>query len=208
MNRAETARAIDAAHLAQKAWAKKTGKERAGSPAQAVRPDGRQCRRSRHDPDHGNGQAAGPKPAAKFSMALPMSNGSAKKPSASMATRSPATSRTSASSSSSSRSASSAAITPWNFPNAMLARKMAPALAVGCAMISKPAAETPLVGAGAGRACRTRRRSGWHLQRHHLQGFALDRQGILRERQGPQADLHRLDRSRPHPDAPGVPTRS
>lgn len=37
-----------------------------------------------------------------------------------------------------------AAITPWNFPNAMLARKFAPALAAGCAMVSKPAAETPL----------------------------------------------------------------
>ena len=37
-----------------------------------------------------------------------------------------------------------AAITPWNFPNAMLARKFAPAVATGCAMISKPAAETPL----------------------------------------------------------------
>ncbi|MCA1970432.1 MAG: NAD-dependent succinate-semialdehyde dehydrogenase [Rhizobium sp.] len=36
------------------------------------------------------------------------------------------------------------AITPWNFPNAMLARKMAPAVAVGCAMVSKPAAQTPL----------------------------------------------------------------
>ncbi|MBP1852041.1 NAD-dependent succinate-semialdehyde dehydrogenase [Rhizobium halophytocola] len=36
------------------------------------------------------------------------------------------------------------AITPWNFPNAMLARKMAPALAAGCAMVSKPAAQTPL----------------------------------------------------------------
>ena len=36
------------------------------------------------------------------------------------------------------------AITPWNFPNAMLARKMAPALAVGCAMVAKPAAQTPL----------------------------------------------------------------
>ncbi len=36
------------------------------------------------------------------------------------------------------------AITPWNFPNAMLARKMAPALAAGCAMVSKPAHETPL----------------------------------------------------------------
>ncbi len=37
-----------------------------------------------------------------------------------------------------------AAITPWNFPNAMLARKLAPALAAGCSLVSKPAAETPL----------------------------------------------------------------
>ena len=37
-----------------------------------------------------------------------------------------------------------ASITPWNFPNAMIARKLGPALAVGCAFISKPAAETPL----------------------------------------------------------------
>ncbi|MBC7280083.1 NAD-dependent succinate-semialdehyde dehydrogenase [Hoeflea sp.] len=37
-----------------------------------------------------------------------------------------------------------AAITPWNFPNAMIARKLGPALAVGCAFISKPAGETPL----------------------------------------------------------------
>jgi succinate-semialdehyde dehydrogenase/glutarate-semialdehyde dehydrogenase len=37
-----------------------------------------------------------------------------------------------------------AAITPWNFPNAMLARKFAPAIAAGCTMVSKPAAETPL----------------------------------------------------------------
>ncbi|MEM7260135.1 MAG: aldehyde dehydrogenase family protein, partial [Pseudomonadota bacterium] len=37
-----------------------------------------------------------------------------------------------------------AAITPWNFPTAMIARKVAPALAAGCSMIVKPAAETPL----------------------------------------------------------------
>ncbi len=36
------------------------------------------------------------------------------------------------------------AITPWNFPNAMIARKVAPALAAGCAMVVRPAAETPL----------------------------------------------------------------
>ncbi|SDG74163.1 NAD-dependent succinate-semialdehyde dehydrogenase [Pelagibacterium luteolum] len=35
-------------------------------------------------------------------------------------------------------------ITPWNFPNAMIARKLAPALAVGCTVVCKPAAETPL----------------------------------------------------------------
>ncbi|MEM5550186.1 NAD-dependent succinate-semialdehyde dehydrogenase [Pseudoalteromonas neustonica] len=37
-----------------------------------------------------------------------------------------------------------AAITPWNFPNAMITRKAAPALAAGCTIIIKPASETPL----------------------------------------------------------------
>ncbi|MFK8035263.1 MAG: aldehyde dehydrogenase family protein, partial [Hyphomicrobiales bacterium] len=37
-----------------------------------------------------------------------------------------------------------ASITPWNFPNAMMSRKLAPALAVGCAFVAKPAAQTPL----------------------------------------------------------------
>ena len=37
-----------------------------------------------------------------------------------------------------------AAITPWNFPAAMITRKAAPALAAGCTMIVKPAAQTPL----------------------------------------------------------------
>ena len=36
-----------------------------------------------------------------------------------------------------------AAITPWNFPNAMITRKAGPALAAGCAFVVKPAAETP-----------------------------------------------------------------
>lgn len=35
-------------------------------------------------------------------------------------------------------------ITPWNFPSAMIARKVAPALAVGCTVVSKPAEQTPL----------------------------------------------------------------
>jgi succinate-semialdehyde dehydrogenase/glutarate-semialdehyde dehydrogenase len=37
-----------------------------------------------------------------------------------------------------------AAITPWNFPLAMLARKIAPAIAAGCATVCKPAEDTPL----------------------------------------------------------------
>jgi succinate-semialdehyde dehydrogenase/glutarate-semialdehyde dehydrogenase len=37
-----------------------------------------------------------------------------------------------------------ACITPWNFPNAMLSRKIAPALAAGCTVVCKPASETPL----------------------------------------------------------------
>ncbi|MBO0734940.1 MAG: NAD-dependent succinate-semialdehyde dehydrogenase, partial [Methylocapsa sp.] len=49
-----------------------------------------------------------------------------------------------------------AAITPWNFPNAMVTRKIAPALAAGCTCVIKPAAETPLsalaLGALAGEA--------------------------------------------------------
>src|SRR5947208_2602907 len=37
-----------------------------------------------------------------------------------------------------------AAITPWNFPAAMITRKAGPALAAGCTMVVKPASQTPL----------------------------------------------------------------
>jgi len=36
------------------------------------------------------------------------------------------------------------AITPWNFPSAMITRKVGPALAAGCAVVLKPASQTPL----------------------------------------------------------------
>ncbi|RIO57359.1 aldehyde dehydrogenase family protein, partial [Mammaliicoccus sciuri] len=36
-------------------------------------------------------------------------------------------------------------ITPWNFPGAMVARKVAPALAAGCTVIVKPSSETPRI---------------------------------------------------------------
>jgi succinate-semialdehyde dehydrogenase / glutarate-semialdehyde dehydrogenase len=45
-----------------------------------------------------------------------------------------------------------AAITPWNFPATMVLRKIAPALAAGCAVVLKPAKETPLTAIEIGRA--------------------------------------------------------
>jgi len=39
-----------------------------------------------------------------------------------------------------------AAITPWNFPSSMLARKIGPALAAGCTVVVKPASQTPFSG--------------------------------------------------------------
>ena len=46
-----------------------------------------------------------------------------------------------------------AAITPWNFPSSMIARKLAPALAAGCTIIIKPASQTPLSGLAWGKLC-------------------------------------------------------
>jgi len=46
-----------------------------------------------------------------------------------------------------------AAITPWNFPSSMIARKLAPALAAGCPIVIKPASQTPLSGLAWGKLC-------------------------------------------------------
>lgn len=46
-----------------------------------------------------------------------------------------------------------AAITPWNFPSSMIARKLAPALAAGCPIVIKPATQTPLSGLVWGLLC-------------------------------------------------------
>ena len=47
-------------------------------------------------------------------------------------------------------------ITPWNFPLAMGTRKIGPAIAAGCTMVVKPAAQTPLTMLRAGRPARAR----------------------------------------------------
>jgi succinate-semialdehyde dehydrogenase/glutarate-semialdehyde dehydrogenase len=46
-----------------------------------------------------------------------------------------------------------AAITPWNFPSAMITRKLGPALAAGCTMVVKPAEQTPLSALALGELC-------------------------------------------------------
>jgi succinate-semialdehyde dehydrogenase/glutarate-semialdehyde dehydrogenase len=46
-----------------------------------------------------------------------------------------------------------AAITPWNFPSSMLARKLGPALAAGCTVVAKPATATPYSGLVWGKLC-------------------------------------------------------
>lgn len=45
------------------------------------------------------------------------------------------------------------AITPWNFPSAMITRKLGPALACGCTMVIKPAEQTPLSALAIGELC-------------------------------------------------------
>ncbi len=60
-----------------------------------------------------------------------------------------------------------ACITPWNFPNAMLTRKIAPALAAGCTVVCKPANATPPVGLCFRRTGGTRRHSRRRHQHRH-----------------------------------------
>jgi succinate-semialdehyde dehydrogenase / glutarate-semialdehyde dehydrogenase len=143
MDRAETSRAIDAAHTAQKLWAKKTGKERAiimrklfdlmvanvddlatilttemGKPFAEAKGEilygASYVEWFGEEAKRVYGDVIGGHQPDKRIMVIRQPVGVV------------------------------GSITPWNFPNAMLARKMAPALAVGCTMVSKPAAQTPL----------------------------------------------------------------
>jgi succinate-semialdehyde dehydrogenase/glutarate-semialdehyde dehydrogenase len=71
-----------------------------------------------------------------------------------------------------------ASITPWNFPNAMIARKARTGAGRGCAFVAKPAAETPLSALAwpfwpNAPGCRRA------VQRHHVEIEFRDRQGIL-----------------------------
>lgn len=143
MSRAETARAIDAAHAAQRAWARRTGKERAAvlrslydlivanadDLATILTMEmGKPLAEARGEILYGASYVEwfGEEAKRVYGDTIPGHQPDKriivlKQPIGVVA-----------------------AITPWNFPNAMLARKIAPALAAGCAVVSKPAAETPL----------------------------------------------------------------
>jgi succinate-semialdehyde dehydrogenase/glutarate-semialdehyde dehydrogenase len=83
-----------------------------------------------------------------------------------------------------------AAITPWNFPSAMITRKAGPALAAGCTMVLKPATQTPLSAlALAELALRAGIQCGDGLGRGHR------RRDDVQSRRA-QGDIHRLDRGR------------
>ena len=140
---AETKRAIDAAYTAQKAWAKKTGKERAAIlrklydlmvanaddlAAILTMEMGKPLAEARGEILYGASYVEwfGEEAKRVYGDTIPGHQGDKRI----IVIKQPV--------------GVVAAITPWNFPNAMLARKMAPAVAAGCAMVSKPAAETPL----------------------------------------------------------------
>jgi len=143
LGKAETKAAIEGAHKAQKAWAKRSAKDRAGilrkwfnlmmenqeDLAQIMTAEqGKPLTESRGEIAYGASFieffAEEAKRVYGETIPVPMANSRAviiKQPVGVVA-----------------------AITPWNFPNAMITRKAGPALAAGCAFVCKPAAETPL----------------------------------------------------------------
>lgn len=143
MSRAETSRAIDAAYQAQKAWAKATGKERAAVLRRlfdllVTHADdlaviltmemGKPLSEAKGEILYGASYVEwfGEEAKRLYGDTIPGHQPDKRI----MVVRQPV--------------GVVGSITPWNFPNAMLARKVAPAIAAGCAIVSKPAAETPL----------------------------------------------------------------
>ena len=143
LGRAEIARAIDAAHAAQKPWAAKTGKERAkvlrrwydlmmehqeDLAVLMTAEQGKPLSESRGEVAYGAafvewfGEEAKRVYGETVPGHLPDKRITVIRQPIGVA----------------------AGITPWNFPNAMIARKVAPALAAGCSFVSRPASLTPL----------------------------------------------------------------
>lgn len=143
MNRAEAARAIDAAYLAQKQWAKKTGKERA------------MVLRKLYDLLVANADDLATILTMEMGKPFAEAKGEILSGAAYVEWFGEEAKRVYGDTIPGHQQDKRlivikqpvgvvAAITPWNFPNSMLCRKLAPAAAAGCAVVSKPAAETPL----------------------------------------------------------------
>ncbi|GGL72515.1 NAD-dependent succinate-semialdehyde dehydrogenase [Wenxinia marina] len=143
LSRGEIARAIDAAHAAQKDWARKTGKARAAilrkwyDLMMANQEDlailmtaeqGKPLAESRGEVAYGAGfvEWFGEEAKRVYGETIPGHMEDKRI----LVLKQPI--------------GVAAGITPWNFPNAMIARKVAPALAAGCAFVSRPASLTPL----------------------------------------------------------------
>ena len=184
-----------AAKAAFPAWAARTAKDRAATAAPLARPDGRARRRSRGAHDRRAGQAARRGQGRNRSMRLRSSSGSPRKASALygdvipghqpdkriLVLRQPV--------------GVVAAITPWNFPAAMITRKAGPALAAGCTFVCKPAMQTPYLRTRDGGTRASRRHSAGRVQRHHGPGDGDRRRDDL-EPDRAQAHVHGLDRDR------------
>ncbi len=100
-----------------------------------------------------------------------------------------------------------AAITPWNFPAAMMTRKLGPAMAAGCTSVVKPASATPLTASARPARDRGRRRASGRRQPRHLALAGHGRRDALLRPPGAQDLLHRLHRGRQGAD-PQRPDRS
>jgi succinate-semialdehyde dehydrogenase/glutarate-semialdehyde dehydrogenase len=143
LTRADAARAIAAAEVAQKDWAKHTGKERAA------------ILRKWNDLMVANADDLGAILTAEMGKPLPEAKGEilygasfvewfAEEAKRVYGETIPGHQRDKRITVIKQPIGVAASITPWNFPNAMIARKVAPALAAGCGFVARPAAETPL----------------------------------------------------------------
>lgn len=143
LSRAETARAITAAHAAMKEWAARTGKER----AQILRKWFDLCMANQEDlatiltAEMGKPLAEAKGEIAYGSAYIEWFGEEAKRTYGDII---PGHLRDKRIQVIKQPIGVAASITPWNFPNAMIARKVAPALAAGCGFVARPAAETPL----------------------------------------------------------------
>ena len=91
-----------------------------------------------------------------------------------------------------------ALVTPWNFPAAMATRKIAPALAAGCTVVLKPAAETPLTALAIAQTARSGWRAGRSRQCRADDGRELRCQHLAFRRSRAEDLLHRVHRCRAH----------